>query len=169
MKGLFSKKNKTRLYYIEINDENIDQEITKELISIEDKIKTFKININNTTLEDKQQYLLTFYKEIIIIKNKLSIIQQDIQTIKNIELKNKTYFIIKDKSFLEDKINQLNKILPLVDEFIEINEQHPFTTELKKELINKLIEHLNGMIQAIEKIIGDDKYLQLIYKKISNI
>ena len=168
MNNLFSSKRK-KLYYIEINDQAIDGEISEIIIKISNKIKEFEVVIDSVNITNRENTLQELYQLMINMKDKLEQIESDVKTIHNIKIKNENYFVIKDKQFFEDKQIQIKKIGESMKGFLTIVEQRPSNEELKEDLLADLIKELNHIIESIKFVIADDKNLREIYRKISEI
>ena len=166
--NLIGSKRK-KLYYIEINDQAIDSEISEIIIKISNKIKEFEVVIDNVNITNRENTLQELYQLMIEMKDKLEQIESDVKTIHNIKIKNENYFVIKDKQFFEDKQIQLKKIGESMKGFLTIVEQRPSNEELKEDLLADLIKELNHIIESIKFVIADDKNLREIYRKISEI
>ncbi len=161
-----SKKKKSRLYHMEVDDEGIDREICDFIVKTEKKISEFKRYLDNSSFTLSSDDLTGLRRMITEAREKIIHLQNDILTITQLKLKNQQFFIIKDDSYFSDKKSQLDKLSQLADKFIEIIEQHPSTAELKNELINNMIVDLMEMQKGIELILADDEQLRNIYKRI---
>ncbi|MCA9478668.1 MAG: hypothetical protein KC535_05970 [Nanoarchaeota archaeon] len=168
LKELFGKP-KTKLYYIEIDDEQLNEEMTKIIVHLEEEINQFRKQIDETTWEVKDEELMQFYKEMTTIKEDVAKIREDINKIVGMKLENLKYFIIKDDSYLSDKKTDLEDMQKSIDEFLQIIEQRPSHSALKKNLLEELLKQLTIVEQLTKKILADDINLQIIYKKISQI
>ncbi|MBN1175858.1 hypothetical protein JXA48_04405 [Candidatus Woesearchaeota archaeon] len=165
---LFASKRK-KLYYIEIDDEAIDNEISGIIIQISNKIKEFKSTIDKTSITNRENTLQELYQLMISMKGKIEHLESDVQMISSIKVKNAQYFVIKDQQYFEDKKTQLQKIRESMTGFITIVEQRPSAQELREELLEKLIDELNHIIESTKFVIADDKNLREIYRIISEV
>lgn len=161
------KKTKTKLYYIELDDEQLNKEMSHIIIHMEKEITQFRKVIDETTMEVKDEELIHLYEEMIQIKSDIDTIGKDINKIVGMKLQNLKYFIINDDSYLADKKKDIVNIRTEIDSFLQIIEQRPSHNALKKGLIVELLKQLKRIEKLIEKIVTDDINLQTIYKKIS--
>lgn len=168
IKNIFEKP-KTKLYYIEIDDDKIDSQISTIIVDIERKTSEFKSHINENTLTIKEEWLHQIRELMMQIRANITTLQTDMDKIINIELENKDYLIIKDDDFLEDKKNQLKKVNTEVEEFILIVEQKPSAQALQSELLEQLIKQIANIEICIRKLITDDHQLRSLYKKLNEI
>ena len=169
--GLFSKlfKKRPRIYYIEINDDEINKELSRIIGQVQKQIKDFKITLGKTTLDSKESSLERMYQLLITARHKLKDIEIDVDKIINIELQNSNYFSIKDQSFLKDKKDQISIIAEKIDEFINIIQQRPSAEEFKQELLDQLTHKLNQITVSMDTMIADDCNLKAIYKQINDL
>ena len=161
--------NKTRLYYIEIDDEGIDKHISEIIIKVKNKITEFKQHLSETNILLKDEDLSELYQLMISIKNEIVHLQNDLKRITGMKLKHEQYFVIKDSQFLQDKQEQLTMLFREVNEFTQIVEQKPSAQEFKDEVLKKMVEQLEIITQRKNKIITDDGNLRNIYKKLMEI
>ncbi|MGM5481130.1 MAG: hypothetical protein ACQESE_01830 [Nanobdellota archaeon] len=161
--------NKTRLYYIEIDDEGIDKHISEIIIKTKDKIKQFKQHLSESNITLKDNDLNELYELMISIKNEVTHLRDDLHRITDMKLKHEQYFVIKDSSFLQDKKQQLESIWNEVNSFTQIVEQKPSAEEFKNELLNKMVSQLDVISNDMDNIIKDDFNLRTIYKKLMEI
>jgi len=167
LKKLFVKK--PRIYFIEINDEDIDKQLSSTLSKLRGELDTFRSTLHTDTLEGKEQELSKLQQIILEVKNKLSSIASDVDRIMNIELQNSSFFAIKDSDFLTDKKAQIDKMMMEINSFLTIVEQRPSKDALEEELLNELEGAASRLIKNLELIIADDSQLKSIYKKINNL
>ncbi len=158
-------KKSARIYYIEINDLKIDEDISHIIIHIEKKIKQFKSNIEHLSIHEKDKKLEQFYEEFIGLKQRIEKLKTDVSLIRQVEQGNMEYFIIKDHSFLADKQVQLDRISNEINGLLQVAEQKPTKEELKEEFLPEIIKQLDNMIEATKHIIDDDHHLRLAYKQ----
>lgn len=163
------KKNKSKLYFIELDDGQLNKEITNIILHMEKEIEQFRRTINETTWETKDKELILLFKEMTNIKQDVNKIKKDINKIVNMKLENMKYFIIKDDSFLSDKKKDLEEIQNSITSFLEIVEQRPSKNALKQNLISELLKQLTNIQNLTNKIVADDMNLQIIYRKINQI
>ncbi len=78
--GLFSKlfKKRPRIYYIEINDDEINKELSRIIGQVQKQIKDFKITLGKTTLDSKESSLERMYQLLITARHKLKDIEIDV-------------------------------------------------------------------------------------------
>ena len=168
LKAAFANK-RTRLYYIEIDDEGIDKHISEIIIKSKEKIKQFKQHLSESNISLKNEDLNELYELMISIKGEIRHLQEDLKRITDMKLKHEQYFVIKDSSFLEDKKQQLETIWNEIDNFTQIVEQKPSAEEFKNDLINKMVSQLDTISASMDKIVKDDFNLRSIYKKLMEI
>ncbi|MFP4119289.1 MAG: hypothetical protein ACLFTH_04510 [Candidatus Woesearchaeota archaeon] len=161
--------NRTRLYYIEIDDEGIDKHISEIIIKTKEKIKLFKQHLSESNITLKDTDLNELYELMISIKSEITHLQEDLKRITNMKLKHEQYFVIKDSSFLDDKKQQLDLIWNEVNNFTQIVEQKPSAEEFKNELLQKMISQLDMISASMDRIVKDDFNLRTIYKKLMEI
>ena len=166
--SLFHKEKHNRLYYIEINDEEIDKHISEIIIQIHTKIHEFKDELSQIA-PNKEERLQDLYRLMLDLKAKVQHLRKDVDTVTNMELRNKDFFVIKDESYLQDKKTQLEDMLQAMQSFLSIVEAQPSTQVLKDELINELLTHLNRIIEGAKHIIADDYHLRTIYKRLLDV
>lgn len=168
---LFKKPQpaKERLYYIEIDDEKIDQQITKLIVILQRKIFEFRKNLDETTMTIKEEILNEVYSLMIKVKNNIQMLAADVNRVMGLEFKSKDYFNVKDDTFLADKRKQLEKMYEAVNSFLQIAEQKPSAEALRTELIQQLVNELDDIDECTKKIIDDDRHLQQIYKQVMAI
>lgn len=168
---LFSKwfVKKPRIYYIEINDAEINKELSRVIGQVQNQIKYFNTHLESFSIDTKEDSLDKMHNLLIIAKNKLKDIEIDVDKIINIELQNNNYFSIKDESFLKDKKQQIVNIAERIDEFFNIINQRPSSSDFRKELIDELTHKLNQISLSMDKMIADDYNLKVIYKKINDL
>lgn len=168
VKNVFAKA-KTKLYYIEIDDDKIDSQILDIIIQIQKKTAEFKSHINENTLTIKEEWLSKIYELMFKVNGDVKKLQNDVGKIINIELENKDFLIIKDDDFLSDKRKQLSTMNKEIEDLIMIVEQKPSAQALQSELLERLINQINSMNNCIKEIINDDNRLQHIYKKLNEL
>lgn len=164
-----SSKPKTKLYHIEIDDDKIDEQLTKIIIDIENKTKEFKSHINENTLSIKEDWINEMHKLILTIQSDTTTLHEDLNKIINIELENKDFLIIKDDEYLQDKKRQLQIIRDEVDQFIMVIDQRPSAQALQSELLENITSQIQIMNASIQKLVTDDHKLRHIYKKLNEI
>ena len=170
-KRIFSTRSKPndRIYNTEINDEEINLNISKIILKLHDEIKVFEMHLETATIDQKENYLQELYGEIITIQQSVKEISHDVEKIIALEIECKDFFIIKDDSFLLDKRSQLSQVAESINEFLNIVQQRPSLEALRSELLEKLIASLNNISRSINSIIKDDNNLRVIYKKLTEI
>ncbi|MGM5480373.1 MAG: hypothetical protein ACQESC_02850 [Nanobdellota archaeon] len=167
---MFSKKQKNpRLYYVAIDDEGIDKHISKIIIRAKDKLDSFKHQLSATQVILSDDDFTDLYKLLIDLKQDVKKLHEDLDTITGIELHNSQYFVVKDKSFLEDKKKQLNNMFQEIDSLTQIIEQRPSANEMKQDLLDKMESQVDIISSSIDAILKDDFNLRRIYKSISNL
>jgi len=174
MFGFFKKlkgeeRARQTLYQIEINDDEINKNISKLVLKLQDKIKTFKSHLETENIEQKEEDFQTMYEFILNIKTMFKELEDDVEKIIALEMEYKTYFIIKDDAFLLDKREQIKMILNNIDAFLTIVQQRPSFRDLRQELFDKMVGAINTMSIGVSKIVRDDENLRTIYKKLSEI
>ncbi|MEM4259984.1 MAG: hypothetical protein QXG00_02005 [Candidatus Woesearchaeota archaeon] len=165
--GLFFKKSK--VYSIQINDDKINKEICILISKLKKNITDFMNILQGKFLGDKDEKL----EEIMSIFGKMvediKKLIDDVLGIQNIELQKRDFIKINDEQFLKDKLFQLNKIKEILDTLIDMLEQKPTDKEFKEDLLRTMIQNVNEIIGAINKILEDDKGLDAIYRGIENV
>ena len=170
IRSLFGKRrNTSKLYYIEINDDEINKRISSILLELQERIKLLREHLSASAINEKDEDLREMYSYIVRIKVEITTISDDVENIIQMELKNKDYFIIKDDSFLLDKRDQLRNIKNALQTFTDIIQQHPSAEELEMELISKMIDAINNIGIDINKVIRDDMNLRVIYKSVADM
>ncbi len=164
--NLFKKKEgeEDRIYKIELRDETINENISKIVFELKEKVDSLKNHLDSSTMVDSSSYLSKLYDEIITLRRRLNELYEDVTKIIDIEMQNKEYFIIKDDQFLLDKKEQLENIKNRTDQLLEIVEQKPSSNELREDLIREMQSYINNMSSSINKIVNDDNGLRVIYK-----
>jgi len=170
IKNIFEKP-KAKLYYIEIDDDKIDKELAEVIIQVQSKTKEFQSHFNdsNSTFLTKDGWISDIRILLMGFTSKLETLKKDLKKIIDLEMKNKDYLIIKDDDFLMDKKNQLELMTSKLENFIDILDQKPSTSDLKTELLNLIIKEINSLNDSIQKIILDDTRLRFIYKKLMDL
>lgn len=158
-----------RIYYVEINDVKIDEDVSHILINLEKEIKQFKSRIEDMSIHDKNEELDKFYELMIGLKQQIEKLKADVRVITQIESGNKEYVTIKDDSFLRDKRVQLERLTSEIDELLQISEQKPTKNDFEFEFLPKIMQQLNSMLQVTKRIVDDDTHLRLIYKQYYHI
>jgi len=164
---LFVKK--PRIYFIEINDENIDKELSTILTSLKNELNLFRSTLHTDTLEGKENELSKLQKLIRKVKSDLDSVMKDVDRISNIEIENSSFFSIKDSDFLTDKKNQILRMENEIDSFLSIVEQRPSKDALEEDLLNELESGASNLLNTLESIIADDSQLKSIYRKLNNL
>jgi len=168
--SIFGKKEKkTKIYNIEINDEEINENISQILLRLQEKMKRFKSHLDVPNMYQKEDDFHELYKEILAINESVKEVSNDVEKIISLEVEAKDFFIIKDDTFLLDKRTQLKEIMEAVHSFLTIIQQNPSVDDLRKELLQKLIEEINRINLGLNKIIKDDMNLHVIYKKLAEL
>lgn len=164
--NLFKKEEgeENRIYKIELRDETINENLSKIVFELKEKIDSLKNHLDSSTMVDSSSYLSKLYDEIITLRRRLNELYEDVTKIIDIEMQNKEYFIIKDDQFLLDKKEQLENIKSRTDQLLEIVEQKPSSNELREDLIKDMQSYINNMSSSINKIVNDDNGLRVIYK-----
>ncbi|MGE0792858.1 MAG: hypothetical protein AB7V77_01605 [Candidatus Woesearchaeota archaeon] len=163
------KKVKNRIYDIEINDSEINNNIVNLVLKIENKIKLFKEHLNNPLMGQKDEDLEEMYEYMLKIEKSVQEITQDVEKIIKMEIECKDYFIIKDDTFLFEKRQELEKILNVVKWFINVIQQRPSNEQLKADLFRSMVDSISRIGISINTIIKDDTNLKSIYKKLTEI
>jgi len=168
IKKLFANK-KPRIYYIEINDEEINKQLSHTIIQIQKEISSFKEIISSSSIEAKESALQQMQELLLTAKSEIAMVSDDVDKIINIELANSNYFAIKDESFLKDKKDQISIIYEEIASFLNIVQQRPSAEELREELLSQLVNKLDVMSISMDKLIADDFNLKAIYKNLNNL
>jgi hypothetical protein len=163
----FFKKKVSELN-IEINDIKINKDICKLLAKLKKNLADFMNLLEGKYLGDKDEKL----EEILMIFSRLNedvrILTLDVENIQNIELQRKDYIRMNDTKFISDKLLQLNRITEILTKLIDILEQRPRDQEFKEDLLRIMINDINELIEAVNRMLSDDTVLQATYKSLEN-
>lgn len=168
VKNLFNK-TKSKLYFIELDDDKLNREMSAIIKHMELEITEFKKSIDETTLEVKDGVFVHFYEEMMKMKEDLNIIKNDVNKIVGMKLENLKYFIIKDDTYLLDKKRDLERIHTSIEDFLGVVEQRPSKQALKKNVLNDMYTQLENIQRLLSNIIAEDISLQHIYKRIKEV
>ncbi len=164
---MFFFHKKSGLYFIQINDEAINKEICSIIVQIEKCLREFQEILKNEIYEEKEEKSLSIYKLLIQLKQKIGSISADVDKILNIELEKKEFIQINDKNFLSDKHQQLKNMSDYIDSLIAIMEAHPNNFEYKAGIMQMVLTDINKLVDALKKILNDDKQLEKIYSALA--
>jgi hypothetical protein len=165
--GLFTKKSK--VYSIQINDEKINKEICNLIMHLKQNISEFMNLLEGRFLGDKDEKVDEILKIFSRLAEDIKTLMLDVQQIQNIELQKKEFIRIQDEQFVIDKVNQLTKIKEIIQQLMDMLHQRPTDKEFKEELLKVMIQDVNDIIEAINKILIDDDELSKVYKGIDNM
>jgi len=162
---VFSRKSK--MYNIEIHDKNINKDLCRLIIRIEKGIISLKNILEkgapgdaNSEIED---LLNSFYKA----HTGLERVSVDLAKIENAEAQEKGYVQLNDGGFLRDKYAQIRRMKKILNELIDMLEDRPTEKEFETDLLNRMVQDVNVIIDSMNSIIQDDKKLETIYNKTS--
>ena len=158
---------KSRVYSIEIQDKNINKELCKLIIQIEKDIINLKNILDKGAPGDKLTDLEELLKAFYRAHKDLELVSVDIINIENEEAQEKGYVQLNDQGFLRDKYVQVRRMKKILNELIEMLEDRPTDREFEEDLLSRMIQDTNSIIESMNSIIKDDQELENIYKKSS--
>lgn len=161
---MMGKKNKILL--IEIKDENINKQLCKLIIHIEKTILALKGILEQNKPGDEKTEIENLYTAFLRLHRELEIIGGDILSIMNEEGQKKDLVRLKDEGFLQDKQQQIHRMKHHLNELIQMLETRPTEDELEQDLLNKMVDHVNDVIEAMNAVIQDDKELEKVYQRV---
>ena len=161
---LFTKNPK--ILTIEINDKKINEDLCHLLIKLERNIqeiqKLFESADSSTKIGELQTMILQLKEDVMGL-------HKDVNAIEAIELQEKEYLVIKDNTFLKDKLSQLEIMEEQVGKIEGILSEHPSFSALKSGLIQEIVDKVNKVIDALNRIRADDAALEKIYTAVLRV
>ncbi len=158
-------EKKPRIYEIEQKDIAINKEIFSLIARIEQNLNLLKEAINKGDIAYKDAKLAELENNFLLLRSKIDSVKKDISDIMNIEVAQREYLTLNDDVHLQDKLNRLELIGDALDELIQIMSERPVFEELKG-LSDTIYSKINLIIDAINYIINDDRYLENVYARI---
>lgn len=162
---LITKKG--RLLTIEINDERIDTHIAHVIKDCEQLISDLELSLKKNDFAQKDEDLNNLAAKLQDILEKITVLKEDVATIRLTELQQKNYVKVHDEQYLLDKLEQLSKMQQSLNDLIEILQEHPSDQELEKELLDQIYERMNTLIDSFNGMKTDDDHLKEIYEKVN--
>lgn len=154
-----------KIYEIEERDIAINKEIFSLITLIEENLTLLKESIDKGNIGYKDVKLAELENNFLMLKSKIEGIRTDINEIMNIEVAQKEFITINDDVHLQDKLNRLELISDALEELIQIMTERPAFEELKG-LNDTIYSKINIIIDAINYVINDDRYLENAYARI---
>ncbi len=167
--GIFSfvgKSKGSRIYSIEKKDVALNKEIFSLMLRVEDNLKELKDAVRDKNVIIKDAKLAELENSFLLLKSKVDSLLSDVKMIMDIEVQNKDYISIHDDAYLEDKYNRLNQMGDVLDELVDLMREKPASDALKGDLLAYIFGRVNILVDAVNNIINDDRYLEGLYSKI---
>ena len=164
---LFTKD--PRILTIEINDKKINEDLCHLIIKLETNIQELQRLFESSDNSTKNEKIAELQTMIHQLKQDVVALHNDVDAIEAIELQEKEYLMIKDSTFLKDKLSQLDIMKKHVETIEGILLEHPSSSALQGGLIQDIIKDLNTVIDGINRIRADDKALEKIYQAVSRV
>ncbi len=166
---IFSKSNKSKLLELEERDIAYANEISDLLGKTESYIKNVETSLFREDANAVKASLAELENKLLLIRSKADAIREDMKSIINKEVQNKEYIALNDDSYLEDKLNNLNKIISLIDSLTDLLVQRPSIEDLKHESMNLIKNWVNQLADSLNEVIKDDKYLDYVYNRLNEL
>jgi len=158
-------EKKPKIFEIEERDIAINKEIFSLITRIEENLSLLKESIAKGNIGYKDVKLAELENNFLLLRSKIENIRNDIGDILNIEVTQKEFITINDDVHIQDKLNRLELISDALEELIQIMTERPAFEELKG-LNDTIYSKINLIIEAINYIINDDRYLENAYARI---
>jgi len=162
-------KKKSTIYQIELDDIKINDQITQLIVRAENNLSQLDDLIKKREVINKDYQLSELENSFQNMKSKVDVLKTDLQRILDIEIYNKDYITVHDEGFLEDKFARLNAVSEALDDLIGLMTSKPPLSELRDSLLANIYDKINAIITSIRNIINDDKHLEDIYAKITEL
>lgn len=165
--NLFRKRSK--IYAIELDDIKLNREIFNLVLKAENHLNELSKVINNDDVSSKDAKLSELENSFLHIKSKVDSLRADIDRILSLEIKNKDYITIHDDGYLDDKGMRLRTMSEALEDMIDLINNRPSIQDLKRSLLNEIYARVNFLIDNLNVIIQDDRYLQGTYEKLESV
>jgi len=158
-------EKKPKIFEIEERDIAINKEIFSIITRIEENLGLLKESIAKGNIAYKDVKIAELENNFLLLRSKIENVRNDIGDILNIEVAQKEFITINDDVHIQDKLNRLELISDALEELIQIMTERPAFEELKG-LNDTIYSKINLVIEAINYIINDDRYLENAYARI---
>ncbi|MBU0756622.1 MAG: hypothetical protein KKF44_01025, partial [Nanoarchaeota archaeon] len=133
----------------------------------EQLISDLELSLKKNDFAQKDEDLNNLAAKLQDILEKITVLKEDVATIRLTELQQKNYVKVHDEQYLLDKLEQLSKMQQSLNDLIEILQEHPSDQELEKELLDQIYERMNTLIDSFNGMKTDDDHLKEIYEKVN--
>ena len=165
----FKKRPSQRLLSIQINDQKIDNDISKLILQCEQVVGSLQESLKREDFGSKDVLDEELLNKFLKMMQDTDILIQDVYKIRSIELQEKGYIKINDEKYLLDKLKQLTVIKQYLNSITDMLKERPSKKDLEQDLVKDLCETLEKIIDATNKIKEDDGFLKMQYEAVSRI
>lgn len=160
---LFSRM--PRIYEIERKSAGMNKDVFDLILKTENNLAQLKEFLDENKVAYKESKLAELENNFLLLKSKIEAMREEMDQIIRIEMQNKEYLTINDSDYLNDKNARLEQISNALEELIELMNERPAVSELKG-MINYIYEKINLIVESVNNIVNDDKYLEQAYSRI---
>lgn len=166
---LFKKKPGNRLLSIQINDQKIDNDISKLILDCEKAVRSLQESLRKEDLVAKDILDEELLSRFMKMTQDTDILIHDVYKIRAIELQEKGYIRINDEKYLLDKLKQLTVLKQSLNTLTDLLQERPSGKDLEQELIKDLCNELSHIIGSMDKIKEDDSFLKKQYEQLMSL
>lgn len=162
---LFSKE--PELYAIEKRSVQTNKALFDLIVKSEKVLNELKNYLGEDKISLKEAQLAEFENVLINIKSKVDSLRIDVQRILNIEMKHKDFILLNDDFYLKDKLSRIDTMSQVIDELLDLVGERPSSSDLK-EMMSYIYGRINTLVDSVNNVSSDDKYLEEVYSRLKD-
>lgn len=150
-----------------------DKKLVKEMLGLVYRLESHLKDLNKIVSAQDTRGLYAKFAELenvfLLMRSKADTIKIDIREIRDIEITHRNYIAFNDADTLQDKSDNLETIMQILDELIQLVSERPTLESIKNEYLYFMSMKTNEIIDSLNKIVSDDRQLMEIYSKIKEL
>ncbi len=164
-----SKKRMPRIYEIEKKDSKINKQMFDLILEVENVLNDLKDAVESDKTSAKHAKVAELENVLLRLSSKVEAVREDVNTIMSIKTQNSDFIALNDEEYLRDKLENIDRISKALDELVDLVSHRPSSEELKRYVVDYLSSRISMVVDALNKIVKDDKQLNFVYSRLADL